>query len=200
MKKLEEIRNMFKKEKSKTVKLLVAIALAGVMLMLVGSLLSDFSKSNTKKAGTGTVEVGTNNSEVMATSTSYEDKIKRELESVLSKIDGVGNVSVMVYFETGSTKVPVTDKSSTTKTTQESDSAGGTRITTEQSETSTTVIINNGSGTEICTSQQINPTIGGVIVVAEGASNTMLKEELINTVKTVLNVGANKVSVMAMKK
>jgi stage III sporulation protein AG len=200
MKKIDEIKNLLSKEKGKTVKLLIVIALAGILLMLLGSLVSDMKKDNTKKTGTNTVQVGTNNSAVMAASTSYEDRIKKELEAVLSKIDGVGNVSVMVYFETGTTTIPITDKSTTTKTTQESDSTGGNRITTEQSETSTTVLINKGSDTEICISQQINPTIGGVIVVAEGASNVMLKEELINAVKTVLNVGANKVSVMAMKK
>lgn len=200
MKKIDEIKNAIKKEKSRTVKLLIAVALAGVLLMLAGSLVSDIRKDNKKKTGSNTVQVDTNNSDVMAASSSYEDKIKKELESVLSKIDGVGNVSVMIYFETGTTTVPITDKSTTTRTTQESDSSGGTRITTEQSETSTTVIINNGGDTETVTSQQINPTIGGVIVVAEGASNEVLKEELINAVKTVLNIGANRVSVMAMKK
>lgn len=200
MKKIDEIKNKLSKEKGRTVKLLIAVALAGILLMLVGSIISDLKKDTIKKKGTNTVQVDTNNSAVMAASTSYEDKVKKDLESVLSKIDGVGNVSVMVYFETGTTTIPITDKSTTTKTTRESDSAGGTRVTTEQSETSTTVLINNGSDTEICTSKQINPTIGGVIVVAEGASNVLLKEELINAVKTVLNIGANKVSVMPMKK
>ena len=200
MKKLDDIRNKLKGEKSKAVKYLIAVALAGVLMMLVGSLITDLKKDNTVKPGANTVQVDTNNSSVMAASSSYEDKIKKELEVVLSKIDGVGNVSAMVYFTTGTTTVPITDKSATTKTTQESDSSGGTRITTEQSETSTTVIINNGSDTQICTSQQLNPAIGGVIVVAEGASNPVLKEELINAIKTLLNIGANKVSVMAMKK
>lgn len=198
--KLDKFKNNIKKNKGKTIKLLIAIALAGILLMLVGSLVSDIKKDNKKKTGVNTVEVDTNNSTVMAASTSYEDKIKKELESVLSKIDGVGNVSVMIYFETGTTTVPITDKNTTTKTTEETDSSGGKRITTEQSETSTTVLINNGGDTEIVTSQQVNPTIGGVIVVAEGASNVQLKEELINAVKTVLNIGANRVSVMAMKK
>lgn len=200
MKKIDEIKNTIRKEKGRTVKLLIAVALAGILLMLVGSLVSDIRKDNKKKTGENTVQVDTNNSAVMAASTSYEDKIKKELESVLSKIDGVGNVSVMIYFETGTTTVPITDKNTINKTTQESDSSGGTRITTEQSETSTTVLINNGGDTEICASQKVNPTIGGVMVVAEGASDIALKEELINAVKTVLNIGANRVSVMAMKK
>lgn len=200
MKKIDEIKNTIRKEKGRTVKLLIAVALAGILLMLVGSLVSDIRKDNKKKTGENTVQVDTNNSAVMAASTSYEDKIKKELESVLSKIDGVGNVSVMIYFETGTTTVPITDKNTINKTTQECDSSGGTRITTEQSETSTTVLINNGGDTEICASQKVNPTIGGVMVVAEGASDIALKEELINAVKTVLNIGANRVSVMAMKK
>lgn len=200
MKKIDEIKNTIRKEKGRTVKLLIAVALAGILLMLVGSLVSDIRKDNKKKTGENIVQVDTNNSAVMAASTSYEDKIKKELESVLSKIDGVGNVSVMIYFETGTTTVPITDKNTINKTTQESDSSGGTRITTEQSETSTTVLINNGGDTEICASQKVNPTIGGVMVVAEGASDIALKEELINAVKTVLNIGANRVSVMAMKK
>ena len=57
----------------------------------------------------------------------YEDQQKAELEKILSKMSGVGEVIVNIYFESGEIQVPATNSSTQTSETQEEDTNGGTR-------------------------------------------------------------------------
>lgn len=50
---------------------------------------------------------------------SYEEDQKKQLEDILSKMSGVGQVVVTIHFESGETQVPATNSSTQTSETQE---------------------------------------------------------------------------------
>lgn len=185
-------------DRKKAMYYLLILFLCGVLLILIGDIMV---KLNIKKVNNikNSVEVNTN-SNIIATSTSFEDKVKKDLIDTLSQIQGVGKVSVMIYFEGGSESVPALNINDTNRKVEEKDSQGGVRTTTEISKNENIVLINEGGASKPYIIKQINPSIGGVIVVAEGASNSEVKERILNSVKTVLNIPASKVSVMPMKK
>ena len=58
----------------------------------------------------------------------YEDKQKTELTNILRKIDGVGEVDVMINFESGEEKVAAYDSTNQTTKTEETDTNGGIRL------------------------------------------------------------------------
>lgn len=196
------IKKIFEKyfngDSKKTMRNMVIVILFGILLILVADIISGLNKKNTNIENS-TVEVD-NTAGIPVTSNAYEDKIKSDLTDALSMITGVGKVTVMIYFEGGSESVPAVNTNNTNRRTDEKDNQGGTRITTEENENTNVVIINKNNSSEPFIVKQVNPVIGGVMVVAEGAASSEMKEKIHNAVKTVLNLPANKVTVMPMKK
>ncbi|MBZ4662409.1 MAG: spoIIIAG [Caloramator sp.] len=174
------------------------VCLIGILIILAANILS----SNYRKNKNNDVDAEQTNSKnvELNLSTSYEDKIKRELIDILSQIKGVGRVNVMVYFEGSTESQPAYNINENNRTIQEKDSQGGTRTTNENNKSINVVMMNEGSSQKPFILKQVNPSIGGVIVVAEGADNPIVKETIKNAVKTVLNLPANKVTVEPMKK
>lgn len=197
-----DIKKIFDKyfngDSKKTVRNMVIVILFGVLLILVADIISGLNNKNavTDKS---TVEVNSA-AGIPVTTSAYEEKIKKDLTDTLSMITGVGKVTVMIYFEGGSESVPAVNVNNSNTRTDEKDNQGGVRTTTEENENTNVVIVNNNSATEPFIVKQINPQIGGVMVVAEGVESSEMKEKIHNAVKTVLNLPSNKVTVMPMKK
>ena len=130
----------------------------------------------------------------------YEEKQEKELSEILAKMDGVGDVEVMMYFESGEVKVPAVDESTQTSTTKEDDSQGGTRLTEQETNGSNIVMGNNGGGNEPFILQTYKPPVTGVYIVAEGAENTKIKYDIQVAVSTLYDVSLDKINVYPMKK
>lgn len=180
---------------------LAIIILAGILLILISDIVGNLTKKKAPVKDNGNVEVDTNSAlPVSKAGNDYEDTLKNDLASTLSQIQGVGRISVMIYFESGEESVPGVNKNNNSKKTEEKDTEGGTRNTIEDINGETTVLLNKGSDTEPFIVKKVKPKIGGVMVVAEGADNIAIKEQLLNSVRTLLNIPASKVAVMTMKK
>ncbi|EYE89695.1 stage III sporulation protein AG [Fervidicella metallireducens AeB] len=189
---------IFKQKQKKVFINMVILLLCGVLLILIGDITTSLTNSKKTKAK-NTVEVNTN-AQLVSTSSSYEEKVKKDLTDILSQMEGVGKVSVMIYFEGGSESVPAVNVNDVNKKIEEKDTQGGHRITTENSKSTNIVIISESGGNKPFVVKQVNPAIGGVVVVAEGASIPHIRENLQNAVKTVLNIPIHKVSVVPMKR
>ena len=198
-----DFRKMFEKHCKNPRKLMINMViflLCGVLLILIGDITQNLNTKKDKNAKIqNTVEVNTN-AEALATSGNFEDKVRKDLSDTLLQIAGVGKVSVMIYFEGGSESLPAMNINDNNKKTEEKDSQGGVRTTTEINKSQNIVVISEGSSNKPFIIRQVNPAVGGVMVVAEGADNAEIRERIHNAVKTVLNIPANKVSVMPMKK
>jgi len=131
---------------------------------------------------------------------SYEEKMEQELTSVLKKIHGVGEVEVMITFESGDEYVPAYNHNYSTKVTEESDSGGGKRVTNENNNSNTVVTSSEGGTTKPFVVKKMNPKVLGIIVVAEGAENPDVKYQLYEAVKTVFNLEQYRVNIYPMEK
>lgn len=122
----------------------------------------------------------------------YNSALENRLKNILEKFSGVGEVDVMITLEDSIEKVPASNTTKTIESTMETDSGGGVREINR--EDINTQIINSSSGS-IMTIKEVNPTIRGVIVVAEGAGDPLVLERLYEAVKTVLGINGNKVQI-----
>ncbi len=127
----------------------------------------------------------------------YSTYLEKKLVNILSKINGVGNVNVMVTLENSIEKIAATNTTKTTEETLENDSEGGTREI--HREDMTIQVMTKGNDDSLMIVKEIKPTVQGVIVVAEGADDPVLKEILYEAVKTALGIQANKVEVYSSK-
>ncbi|GAA0075956.1 stage III sporulation protein AG [Clostridium sp. CTA-5] len=130
----------------------------------------------------------------------YEEKQKTELKNILKKIDGVGDVDVMISFESGEEKVPAYDKTAQTSTTQETDTEGGKRVNNQKNDGSTVVMTSNNGNNEPFILRTYKPKVVGVVIVAEGAESSKTKYNIEQAVSKLYNLSLDKVNVYPMKK
>lgn len=192
------IEKYFKSSRNLMYYMVIAVLL-GVLFMIAGSAVSNMNTSRKNDEKKNAIEVSTN-SAALGAPASYEEKLRRELVEVLGKIKGVGKVDIVIKFEEDIEEIPAKDIDNSQEKVEEKDNNGGTRVTTRENSNEKVVVVNDGSaGGKVVMLRRINPKIGGVIVVAEGAENRELRMELVRAVKTVLNIPDYKVSIHSMK-
>lgn len=129
-----------------------------------------------------------------------EDTTVKNLEDILSKINGVGKVKVMLTYSQTSQTIPLYNQDSSEKNTEESDKQGGTRKITE-TDTKTEIIYKEENGEKVPITQSIiSPKIEGAIITAEGAGNATIKTNIIQAVEAVTGVATHKIQVFEMSK
>ncbi|MBQ4527397.1 MAG: hypothetical protein II998_04920 [Clostridia bacterium] len=109
----------------------------------------------------------------------YNSNIEKELETILSYIKGVGEVKVEIIFKSGYEKVALKIR--------------------DENGNETTVSENNGSSTKPFITKENAPAIEGVIIVAEFNGNIEIRNEMTESVSSVLNVPIHKVKIFEMK-
>lgn len=208
--KLKEFLEKWLKNPKKFLTNLAVVFLVGVLLLIIGDVAGSlFASKDNKNEGLPKKTVNeskeeevqvSSNSEAFPVAKDYEEKLKREVADTLVQIKGVGKVSVMIYFEGSSESIPAFNTSDTNKKTDEKDKEGGTRTITENSKNSTVVVSGDSGSNKALIVKEVRPSIGGVMVVAEGADDSIVREEVTNAVKILLALPANKVVVTPMKK
>lgn len=179
-------RNLNEKDKKKIYSLL-AIITGCVVLIIALSSMPGTSKPSSK---TDKTEAAAEQQSVL----SEEQELEARLESILTNISGVGNVDVLITFETSEQIEPAFNSNSTTEKTEEKDSQGGVRAVTTESVNKTMVTSNSESPIVIKTT---DPKIKGVLVVAEGATDPTIKDSLYKAVQVSLQIPGHQVEVYA---
>ncbi len=129
----------------------------------------------------------------------YEEAYQQELVFILQKMVGVGEVEVMVTIE--STEEVVVDKNfqNTQRTTTERDTKQASRQISEVTHNGEVVLYQVSGNEQPLVLKQIQPKIRGVIIVANGAENLVVKKMIIEAVERGLDVAPHRISVIPRK-
>lgn len=127
-----------------------------------------------------------------------EYNLEENLEDILSKIAGVGKVKVLVTYSETSEVVAMYNEKNTSNNTEETDTNGGIRKI-EQTDTDKEIIYEekNGQKTPI-TQKVIMPKIEGAIITAEGASDPIIKTNIIQAVSAATGISTYRIQVFEM--
>ena len=129
----------------------------------------------------------------------YEEKLEKRLEKEFANIDGVGKVEVVIMLKNSGEIVINKDTPSSETQSDEEDSEGGKRQTVQTESTEATVLINNSDGsTKPIILKELEPEVSGVVIIAEGGDDLLVKNNLINAAKVLLDVPMHKIEVMKM--
>ncbi|NLG32434.1 MAG: hypothetical protein GX550_02840 [Syntrophomonadaceae bacterium] len=118
-----------------------------------------------------------------------------ELESILSQIEGAGEVKVSITLVSDGVKTYATNVRNETRETKESDSKGVTKNSREEN-LSQDIAVSSGNPLLI---EEKYPEVLGVLIVSDGASSPVVQEKLVNATATLLNISSHKVRVMPRK-
>ncbi len=128
-----------------------------------------------------------------------KDNLEANLENILSKINGVGNVKVLISYIESSEIIAMYNENTKNTSTQEEDSGGGTRVINEI-DTQKDIIYKEEGGEKIPITQKvISPKIEGAIITAEGAGDATVKNNIIQAVEAVTGIATHKIQVFEMK-
>ncbi len=121
-------------------------------------------------------------SEIPSTFYEYNLQLENKLSNVISSIKGCGNAAVAITYESGTEKVYAYETQIQT--------SGG--VTTEKQE----IITVQGQPLVI---KELSPNILGVVVVASGADNPVVRMQINEVVVTLLGIDGSKVQVFTYK-
>ena len=129
-----------------------------------------------------------------------ENTLESNLENILSKINGVGEVKVLISYVESSEVVAMYNENTKNTSTQEEDSGGGKRVINE-TDTQKDIIYKEENGEKLPITQKvISPKIEGAIIIAQGAADANTKNNIIQAVEAVTGIATHKIQVFEMKK
>lgn len=121
-----------------------------------------------------------------AYSNTFKSDIEKELKEIISKIDGVGEVSLMLTLD-GTTEYVYAEDVDTQ--TDENSTGKSDKYKNE-------VIIVDSDGNETALVKKIiEPKVKGVVIVCTGGGNIEIKERVIKAVSSALNISTNNICV-----
>lgn len=145
------------------------------------------------------------NSVVLATEQGVTSSEKQEyilqsnLENILSNINGAGKVKVMITYTESSTVQPIYNENINESQTEETDSTGGVR-TIAETDSSREVVYTENNGVKVPITEKVTmPKVEGAIVLAEGANNASIKNNIIMAVEAVTGLSTHKIQVFQLK-
>ena len=137
--------------------------------------------------------ISTNNIQSETTS-----NLETNLENILSRIQGVGEVHIFVNYSESSEVVAMYNENSQTSTTEETDTSGGVRKI-QETDSQKEIIYQENDGEKVPITQKvIEPKIEGAIITAKGASDANVKTNIIQAVEAVTGLATHKIQVFEL--
>ena len=184
---LEKLRHMRKDQ-------LLIFFLVGVLLLVIAlpSGTKEKEKDSRHSEIDGEEAVGT-----QAEEQDYARYLERRLEETLSQLDGAGNVRVMVTLQSSAQKIVEKDTQGERDAITEEDSQGGRRTSENTSHQETTVYEGMGEKSqEPYVSKELTPRVEGVVVLAEGGENALVKRNITEAIQALFGIDTHKIRIM----
>ncbi len=177
---LKRITDRFIKKTGLSGKVLIIVIIGILGLLMI--VLSEFiPNGKTKK-----VNDVPNSIDDASYSESFKQRTENELKEIISKIDGVGEVSLMLTLDGTTEYVYAEDVD--TETDEDNDS--------KSNKYKNEVIIVDSDGEEKALVKKIvEPKVKGVVIVCTGGGNSGIKERVTKAVSSALNISTNNICV-----
>lgn len=177
---------------------LLILLLVGILLLVIAV---PVPKGNDQTIKSGESESSATAGQSQAGSSDvdldYIDYLENHLAENLSQINGAGEVSVMITLKSSTEKVIEKDNNQQTETVTESDSQGGTRTTSNLSHEEGTIYEDRSDNTKSpYVSKTIAPQVEGVVVIASGGDNALVKENITEAVRALFDIDTHKIRIM----
>lgn len=159
----------------------------GLTIMIIGKTVSDSSgiKKQQNIQNTEKNDSASNTTQYDNDGAFFISYYEKQITNFVSKIDGVSDVNVIVYIDSLNDVIPAENINDKQEHITEKDSNGGTRDTTSSSIIKDYVIVKDKDGNEsIVIISNKMPKVSGVAICAKGADSNVVKEKIINAVKS----------------
>lgn len=178
---------------------MIVLALMGILIMVVALPTGKREEKSVTESGQSDTEsamMGTTDAEAAL---SREEALERKLEKFLSCMDGVGEVKVMLTFSSTEEQVVEKDIPSSSSSTSETDSAGGSRSVASRNLDEETVYTTDRSGSQIpYVKKTLAAQVEGVTVLAQGGGSAVIQKNITDVIEALFGIEAHKIKVAKM--
>ena len=182
----------------KKIESLVFFVVILIITIVMINLIWNGNKQTTKEESNTLSKQLANTEESIKNNATITSDLEEQLEYILSKIQGVGEVKVFINYSESSQIVAMYNETTKTSSTEESDTSGGTRKIQEiDSQKDIIYQEENGEKTPV-TQKVIQPKVEGAIITAKGAGNAEIKANIIQAVEAVTGLATHKIQVFEM--
>ena len=183
------------KNKRKIENIVFLIIILIITVILMKTIWQDDSTKENKLESTNSTEKST----LAESQNTEKEDLEKRMESILCTIKNVGKVNVLINYSESSKMEALYNESTTTSSTEEGDTSGGTRNVTE-TETKKDVVFSEKSGNkEPVTQKTVMPTIQGAVITAEGAGDPIVKTNIISAVGALTGLSIDKIQVFEIQ-
>ena len=162
------------------------LGLLGMLLLVIAVPVEDLQEKKQEQAAQ---EALSSQALAVGEPREYEKSLEQKLAQMLSKIEGVGSVQVMITFQDMGKAIVEKDISR---------SSGQASYTEGQYQEET--IYEEVNGKQPYVSRQELPSVEGVLVVAQGAEDSMAKKSIQEAVMALFPIEAHKIKIVKMNK
>jgi len=191
----DKIRDFMRNKKGgRGIENLVIILILGVIIIIVAStFLSDGEKTKDKSKEVETIAFLSNSA------TDELREFEKRLEQILSEIEGAGTVKVMVTWNSDGEVVHAYNVTEESTVREEQDGSERTGKTDERKLQRELAFMDGSNGRVPVVTQKIRPDVKGVVVVADGAGSTAVRQDIINAVEALLGIPRHRIQVLKRK-
>lgn len=186
--------------KKKIENLVFFVVVLIITIVVINLIWNDKNTSkNTKEVDNNKKLAVVNQVQTQTEQVSQEQTLSQELESILSRIQGVGDVNVFINYSESSEVVAMYNENSKSSTTEETDTSGGVRKVQETDSQKDIIYQENDGVKTPMTKKVVEPKIEGAIITAKGANNIDVKTNIIQAVEAVTGLATHKIQVFEMQ-
>lgn len=129
----------------------------------------------------------------------YEAQYESRIKDIIEKMVGVGNVDVMVNVQSTEEITVYRNMREMQQTTEEQDRNGASRQINEVSRSGDVVMLRTGGNDAPVILKTTKPHIRGIIIVANGAENEVVRQMILDAVRKGLDVAPHRISISPRK-
>lgn len=179
-------RDLFRPENKKTGNNIILALLIGVLLIILGKTFFPTEEP--------TAEVKPDKQAAQIHKSNEQD-MEARMGEILSKIQGAGQVDVMLTFRVSTESIVAHEEK-----TEESRSQENGKTSENLSKETTVVMTEDGKGnTSPLVLTENSPKVEGVVIVAQGGDNAVVCKALSSAAQALLDVPAHKIAILKMK-
>ncbi len=185
-------------DKKKIENLVFFIVILIITIVIINIIWNGNKTTNKQEDNPSSKQLATSTDGQIKQDITQTTNLEEKLETILSKIQGVGNVKVCINYSESSEVVAMYNETSKVSDTEESDTSGGTRkIQETDSQKDIIYKEENGEKTPI-TQKVVQPKIEGAIITAKGANDMTTKTNIIQAVEAATGLATHKIQVFEM--
>lgn len=192
----EKLKKFLKGDNKKLKADLFLIFALGILLLIMSN--SIFKNKFEKPKITEPVTTNNKDNDDYESATAKD--LEKRLKKILSNVADAGEIDVMITTSYSSELVVAQDTKKEETNTEETATQGDKRNILSSNTESNVVLVENSDGSKKpLVLKELEPKIEGVVIVAQGGDNAIVKDQISRAAQALLNVPAHKVEVLKMK-